>query len=48
MQFKSAFNISLKNLSLMSVDRIHPREHFKEKYDVDEVHYACDVSIRDL
>ncbi|XP_028812949.1 xaa-Pro dipeptidase-like [Denticeps clupeoides] len=22
---------------------IHPREHFKEKYAVDEVHYTCDV-----
>ncbi|XP_028822667.1 xaa-Pro dipeptidase-like, partial [Denticeps clupeoides] len=21
---------------------IHPREHFKEKYAVDEVHYTCD------
>ena len=29
----------------MSVDRIYPREHFKEKYDVDEVHYTCDVSM---
>lgn len=25
-------------------DRIHPPEHFKEKYAVDEVHYTCDVS----
>ncbi|KAL2088681.1 hypothetical protein ACEWY4_015580 [Coilia grayii] len=23
---------------------IHPREHFKEKYDVDEVHYTCDIA----
>lgn len=35
-------------MSLMSVDRIYPREHFKEKYDVDEVHYVSDVSIGDL
>ncbi|MCJ8733055.1 hypothetical protein PDJAM_G00218600 [Pangasius djambal] len=24
--------------------KIHPPEHFKEKYAVDEVHYTCDVS----
>ncbi|XP_063048977.1 xaa-Pro dipeptidase [Engraulis encrasicolus] len=23
---------------------IHPREHFKDKYDVDEVHYTCDIA----
>uniref|UniRef100_A0AAY4CVR2 Xaa-Pro dipeptidase n=1 Tax=Denticeps clupeoides TaxID=299321 RepID=A0AAY4CVR2_9TELE len=23
---------------------IHPREHFKEKYAVDEVHYTCDIA----
>ncbi|XP_012674417.2 xaa-Pro dipeptidase [Clupea harengus] len=23
---------------------IYPREHFKEKYDVDEVHYTCDIA----
>ncbi|XP_076851149.1 xaa-Pro dipeptidase isoform X2 [Brachyhypopomus gauderio] len=24
--------------------KIHPREHFKEKYAVDEVHYTCDIA----
>ncbi|XP_076142784.1 xaa-Pro dipeptidase [Alosa pseudoharengus] len=23
---------------------IYPREHYKEKYDVDEVHYTCDIA----
>lgn len=30
-------------LSLVS-QRIHPPEHFKEKYAVDEVHYVNEVS----
>lgn len=28
-----------------SVDRIYPKEHFKDKYAVDEVYYTCDVSV---
>lgn len=28
----------------VSVDRIYPKEHFKEKYAVDEVQHTCDVS----
>lgn len=28
--------------------RIFPREHFKDKYAVDEVHYTCDVSLKEL
>lgn len=27
------------------VNRIYPREHFKQKYAVDEVHYVPDVSM---
>lgn len=27
------------------IDRIFPKEHFKEKYAVDEVHHTCDVSL---
>ena len=49
MQFKKALNTlqdsSLKSVSQMSVDRIYPGENFKEKYDVDKVHYTCDVSM---
>lgn len=35
----------LRVMCFASVDRIFPKEHFKEKYAVDEVHYICDVSL---
>ena len=37
-------------LQLLSVCfcRIYPKEHFKEKYAVEEVHYTTDVSWNDI
>ncbi len=35
---------SLKLFLSVCLDRIYPREHFKEKYAVNEVHYTTDVS----
>ncbi|AWP01783.1 putative xaa-Pro dipeptidase, partial [Scophthalmus maximus] len=37
------FNSSLPLVCFESVDRIFKKEHFKEKYAVDEVQYTCDI-----